>query len=464
MSTMVLDYSFTDVEAKLDEFASRNPVFVVHINLVSSSNEIIHNKISSIFIWGKLDETLIVPINHVDSNLNPTQLKHLVWSKFLLYEKSIIFTDKKTACHAFDHEFINSRDLNIIRLLSGEQVIACSEITGKLSKHLYAKYGQCKNDLTLLPLLPSANEYKIYFELSDEFENELNNLIAGEYFYNETLIPSLYLLEKTGLAVDRNQFVSSFGDEKSNMIVNCNGADYVYTNYNIYNTTGRPTCSRNNINFVALNKSNNSRKSFIHRFSDEGVLMLFDFSAFHPMLISKLINHQFKRGEYPYKELAAHYFKTNNPSADQVKESKVITFKQIYNTIDQSLLDIPFFAKTNAFRKREYEKFKDVGYFETPLSRRKIFASQMEDASENKVFNYILQAFETEVAIKKLHKLIENFSMRHFVSVPVLYTYDSILIDVHQEEANDVRNLTESILMEDGYIVTTKIGKCLADL
>ncbi|MEI6423736.1 MAG: hypothetical protein WCP55_16080, partial [Lentisphaerota bacterium] len=69
---------------------------------------------------------------------------------------------------------------------------------------------------------------------------------------------------------------------------------------------------------------------------------------------------------------------------------------------------------------------------ETPMFFRKIKKCHIEDPTPNKLFNYILQAFETEMAVDMLRNLLDY--LKNKKTKPVLYTYDSILFDAHKED------------------------------
>ena len=80
-------------------------------------------------------------------------------------------------------------------------------------------------------------------------------------FYNETALNALYEIEKNGLFVRPESMSEYF--EKTPID---NG--FVYTQYNPYTTTGRPSNRFNGINFAAL-KKNGERSTFISRFGKD---------------------------------------------------------------------------------------------------------------------------------------------------------------------------------------------------
>jgi hypothetical protein len=88
----------------------------------------------------------------------------------------------------------------------------------------------------------------------------------------------------------------------------------------------------------------------------------------------------------------------------------------------------------------------------TPIFKRKIVFS--DDLNKNKLFNYILQSVETERNIIILDKL-SKLKTQH--SLPILYTYDSILFDVHKDDVNYISEV-KSIMEKDGFPVGVEVG------
>jgi hypothetical protein len=80
----------------------------------------------------------------------------------------------------------------------------------------------------------------------------------------------------------------------------------IYTQYNLYNFTSRPTNSFNGINFAALNKDNGSREAFIPQ---NDILFEFDYEAYHPRILAKLIGYEFEEASV-HTHLGKMYFKT----------------------------------------------------------------------------------------------------------------------------------------------------------
>ena len=78
-----------------------------------------------------------------------------------------------------------------------------------------------------------------------------------------------------------------------------------------------------------------------------------------------------------------------------------------------------------------------------------------DNLNKNKLFNYVLQALETERNIFILDKLSKiNLNQK---SLPILYTYASILFDVDANETIYTREVKQ-IMEKDGFPVELEIG------
>jgi hypothetical protein len=73
----------------------------------------------------------------------------------------------------------------------------------------------------------------------------------------------------------------------------------------------------------------------------------------------------------------------------------------------------------------------------------------------NKLFNYYLQAVETEVSVQKLQQV--QHILTAYETVMILYTYDSILIDLKLSEIEIIREL-RYLLESGGFPVKIKYG------
>ncbi len=128
----------------------------------------------------------------------------------------------------------------------------------------------------------------------------------------------------------------------------------------------------------------------------------------------------------------------------------------LYGGIDREFLAIPFFEKVNAFIYELWSKWKSRGYIETPVLKRRLTADTLKNMTANKLFNYFLQAVETEVSVQKLRQ-VQNV-LNPMKSKMVLYTYDSVLFDIEYTEAKTLLPTIKNMLEQGNFPVKTKVG------
>jgi hypothetical protein len=228
---------------------------------------------------------------------------------------------------------------------------------------------------------------------------------------------------------------------------------FVYSQYNYHTVTGRPSNAARGFNFAAMNKEDGTRSAFCSRF-DNGALVEMDFDSYHVRLIARIVGYDFPDSSV-HDYLAKYYF-GDSVTDDQREESKQITFRLLYGGIDKEFLTIPFFEQVNDFVYRLWAKWKASGCVETPILGRKICKDAVQNMTANKLFNYYLQALETEVSVQKLQQ-VQHILMNRDTCM-ILYTYDSVLFDVPITEAQEIVPEIKSILESGKFPVKVKVG------
>jgi hypothetical protein len=105
-------------------------------------------------------------------------------------------------------------------------------------------------------------------------------------------------------------------------------------------------------------------------------------------------------------------------------------------------------------------EFNRIGWIETPMGRR-MMKNNLNDINSNKLFNYLLQATETELNMSILSKLVKYLEDKE--SKMVLYTYDSYLLDIHPNEIGLLNKL--KILIEgNGFPTKVEWGDTYSNL
>ena len=225
-----------------------------------------------------------------------------------------------------------------------------------------------------------------------------------------------------------------------------------WTQYHPFTLTSRPSNNFGGINYAALNKEDGSRDRFVSRF-DGGKLIQFDYDAYHPRIIGKMVGEPIPLGVSGHQTLADMY-------GVSYSESKPITFRQLYGGVQSEYLHIPLFKKVSHKIDKMWVEFTRNGYISTPMGR-KLVRTNLNDMNANKLFNYVLQATETELNMVILLKLMEF--MKDMKSKMVLYTYDSYLLDIHPTEIGVLKEL--KILIEvNGFPTKVEAGNRYSEM
>jgi hypothetical protein len=272
----------------------------------------------------------------------------------------------------------------------------------------------------------------------------VNAKLTDSYLqFNDTYPKTFATIESAGLAVDETFRMPELIHDGR-----------VYSQYHYHTTTGRPSNAFRGFNFAAMNKEDGTRAAFHSRF-ERGALVEMDFDSYHVRLIAKMIGYELPVSSI-HDYLGRFYFGVDELTDEQRDESKSITFRLLYGGIDREFLSIPFFAQVNDFVYKIWNKWKKTGCVETPILKRNICREGLQNMTANKLFNYYLQAVETEVSVRKLQQVQEM--LQPYTSCMILYTYDSVLFDVNYQEARELLPQIKAVLEQGNFPVKVKVG------
>ena len=272
----------------------------------------------------------------------------------------------------------------------------------------------------------------------------VNAKLTDSYLqFNDTYPKVFAHIESAGLAVDETFRMPELIHDGR-----------VYSQYHYHTTTGRPSNAFRGFNFAAMNKEDGTRAAFHSRF-ERGALVEMDFDSYHVRLIAKMIGYELPVSSI-HDYLGRFYFGVDELTDEQRDESKSITFRLLYGGIDREFLSIPFFAQVNDFVYKIWNKWKKTGCVETPILKRNICREGLQNMTANKLFNYYLQAVETEVSVRKLQQVQEM--LQPYTSCMILYTYDSVLFDVNYQEARELLPQIKAVLEQGNFPVKVKVG------
>ena len=264
-------------------------------------------------------------------------------------------------------------------------------------------------------------------------------------YFDDKLLPALYRLEKNALKFN-SKFDEYFKPKCKKFSVK---EDHIYGWYNPYTTTGRPVNNFNGINFVGLKHDNGERDCFE---PDNDFFVEMDYDGYHPRLIGDIVGYQFHGNVH--NELAQIYFKSKEITPEQYKESKTLTFKQIYGGIDKANLHHPFFRKTQDFINIIWEEFNNKG--EIVCGGYKIKKENHPKIHAQKLFNYYIQATETYTNVEKINEIQDYLEDKK--TKLVLYIYDAFIFDVSKDDGKQTLIDLKNIL-SNKFPIKVKTGK-----
>jgi len=359
---------------------------------------------------------------------------------------SVYVNNKKKYRYWLDCNLV---DVNIFGFIENNRII---DISNDVCESYFSIHRNKLNDFNLI--VP----YVVHQRIFDEEVKLIKNINLEEKntycfkFFNDVVSDTLYQVEKNGLKVDRKVYDKFFDAKVTN--------GFVYSDYHIYNPTGRPSNAFDGINYVALKKDDGSRASFVSRY-ENGYLMMVDFMGFHPYIVANMIKYEVPYDETIYEHLAKYYYNVDDVSHVLLNKSKKLTMVNLYGQINKQYMDIPFFKLVEKLKNKYWEMFEKNGYVITPIYKRKITRNHISDANKNKLFAYIIQAAETEYGIDRLNACNKFISGKQIL--PILYTYDAMLFDVGNVESNDIQDLIK-IIENKKFKVRVYKGKNYNDL
>lgn len=412
----------------------------VGIVAVIPSNSAIHPCVGNVsFIYYKFDngESFILGVGHPDTlhmfkvvlpttgyvlnkkdSLHLSEVGHLTDLYSLYYANNMEIPDV--------NNFLTPWSANLI------QTFTDSTILGK--------------SIPVNNAIPLSVWHKIYDSFtSNMFVDMPQSNLASKMLNN--IISTFVQIEKNGLYVNVEKYSQHFGDKKYPIT-----DSFVYSSYNIFTQTGRPSNSYKGINFAALNKSDGSREVFESRFGSDGILVQIDFDAYHLRLLANAFGLMMP-DESLHEVLAKQYYNTEEITDEQYEDGKKKTFQLLYGNITPDE-NFPYLLKSiHNNRNKLWEDYKKYGYIKSSLSGRKII---VPEPSINKVFNYYVQALESEETYGMLYKLVPMANAEGLK--PILYTYDSILFDIHKDQQNKLMDIINSVINNQKYPFSVSVG------
>ena len=373
------------------------------------------SKLSLLYV-NTFDDEYVLPINHNEClNIDLPNLK----------TKNKVYTlDRKKLLHFLDLD--NVIDVSMMSYMRTGKVLELDNLSTNAHDFLNMKFYKKKNINTVIPVLKHIEKCR---KISTMLQNNIEKY--SEYVnvsYNDEILNNLSFIEKNGLMTTEGK---------------------VFSEYNLYTSTGRPSNRFGGINFAALNKKDGSRERFVSRF-ENGVLVEMDFDAYHLRLIADKIGYEFPKGSV--HEHMAEFYGVN------YEESKALSFQYLYGFIPKDVMDInPYFEKVDEYIRDLWNSYKREEFILSDIYNRQIFKKNLVDMNANKLFNYTIQLMETENNMKVLSELIPK--LKGYESKLILYSYDSFLFDFNVDDGLDYLINVKNILEQnDKYPVKVSSG------
>jgi len=396
---------------------------------------------------------------------NKKQLKEFI--KSYKSEDSIIIP---IPCDNNKHSANTKLSLLYVQLLSGKEFILPFNHSETINIELpnlesnTKKYTYDRKDLNNFVILDNVIDVNLMHYMGtnipldiEDIDTNAHNFFNMRYYKKEninTIIPVLKHLEKcrkiSQLLKDTiekcNQYVNmTYNDEVLDNLtyIESNGlqttTELVYSEYNVFTSTGRPSNRFGGTNFAALNKTDGSRKPYISRFKN-GVLVEMDYDAYHLRLIADKVDYKFPKGSV-HEHMAKFY-------GVDYEESKRKSFHYLYGGIPIDVVQLnPYFSRVYDFIKDLWKEYNSKEFIISDIYNRRIYKKNLRDMNANKLFNYTIQLMETESNMRVLTKLIPE--IKDDKSKLVLYNYDSFLFDFNMEDGLEYLNRVKDILEQD---------------
>jgi hypothetical protein len=370
----------------------------------------------------------ILCLDHTESfGIDKTEV--LDW---LLYHTGKLWIlDKKEAMHWMYPLSDKLLDVNFIDFVN------TSDIITRCTDYYYRQYPSLPNVNCLIPISKHYEECEAIFNRVLPITKQHTLGDTPFQFQNFRTTDVFYQIEKNGIKADKNCYIEYYKDKLQYPQYNISKSK-LYTQYNLYTTTSRPSNTFNNINFAALNKDNGERRCYKPEF-DKFVEL--DFQGYHPRLIGEMVGFEFPKDRNTYEYLGEILGVSQ-------QEAKELTFKQLYGGVWAEYLDKPFFKQVNMFIDDMWDTYQ---YGNSYSTLNKIFIPD-KDITPNKLFNYIVQSTETSTNVELL-ELVFNY-LNDKKTKLVLYTYDAFLFDYCVEDGDIFTDITQILQ----YPVSIKQG------
>jgi hypothetical protein len=373
----------------------------------------------------------IIPINH-DEGLNIP--KDRVYD--ILKEYTTLYTfDKKELMYHF--VLPSATDLSLLYSMTSYNRLELPRSNSTCNWY-YNRFHEFKEINTIIPISK-------LFEKCEQNYKALDCILQyaipnGFDFYNKTATSVFFMIERGGLRITYQSFLELF--KPSNPVYSIED-NIIYTSYNLYNTTSRPTNAFNSVNFAAIPKAPEFRKAIIPQ---NDYFVEFDFDGYHLRLLCEQIGYPLT-DESAHIQLARLYFGKDEIAEEEYAKAKQINFHAIYGKIPPEYAFLPIFERIQNYINRLWQHFQEQGYVEDPISGKR-FTQDLPDMHPQKLMNYMMQSLETSRNILILKDILKYLQDKK--TKIALYTYDAVVFDFDKSEGKEILINIERIMNQGG--------------
>lgn len=376
-------------------------------------------------------EGYIIPISH-DEGLNVD--KNCVYD--ILREYATLFTfDKKELMYHFVLPAVT--DVSLVYAMTHYNKLELARSNSTCNWY-YNRFHDFKEINAIIPIA------KLFERCEDNFQ-AVNRVLQyaipnGFDFYNKTATSVFFMIERAGLKITYQSFLELFKPNNPAYSIEDN---IIYTSYNLYNSTSRPTNAFNSVNFAAIPKAPEFRKAIIPQ---NDVFVEMDFDGYHLRLLCEQIGYELT-DESAHIQLARLYFGKDEIAEEEYAKAKQINFHAIYGKIPPEYAFLEVFDKIEKHISKLWKQFMEEGYVEDPISGKR-FTKELPDMHPQKLMNYTMQSLETSRNITILKEVLQFLQDKN--SKLALYTYDAFVFDFDKRDGKETLESLEKIMNQGG--------------
>ena len=283
-------------------------------------------------------EEYILPFRHSDAiNL---KFKYIPMT---CTPRDVFTYDKRKLLHFVKWE--NVYDVQMNYYMTKNEPMLIDDVTTNAHEYFYRTHYKTKNINCAIPIMKHIEWCREMVERLKVMAMVTPGNHSTCEIYNKDVLESLQYTEKSGLQ-------------------SLNGM--VFSEYNPYTSTGRPSNRFGGINFAALNKSDGSRKQFVSRYGKDGMLVEMDYDAYHLRLIGDVVDYKFPRGSV-HGHMAKFY-------GVSYEESKALSFKYLYGHIPIEVVQMNlFFGKVYDYIEKVWSAYKSNNFIVSDIYNKTIY-------------------------------------------------------------------------------------------